>query len=75
MSGSNRRSAKTLRKEKVLKKPYLYIDVVLNKAQKHTISVYEGDEPETLAEEFACLHGLGAQAQKQLVTLIAEQMK
>jgi hypothetical protein len=56
-------------------RPYLFIDVILNGAEKNTISVYHGDTAELLASEFALEHNLGTEAIQSLIELISQQIQ
>lgn len=54
--------------------PYLYVDVNITDNEMSTIEVFEGDQAEVLAKDFATKHGLDEKTEKKLVDMLKAQM-
>ena len=54
--------------------PLLFVDVNLGEGKMDRIVLYEGDQPETIAEEFAKEHDLDSGMTKKLTDLLNQQM-
>ena len=54
--------------------PLLFVDVNLGEGKMDRIVLYEGDEPEEVAEEFAQEHSLDRSMCKKLTELLQQQM-
>lgn len=56
------------------REPMLYVDVNLGAAGSQRIVVYQGDQAEVLAENFAHMHNLDSQMRDKLTVMLQQQI-
>jgi len=53
----------------------LHVDVNISKHRSCKIAIYEGDQPEAVAEEFAKIYSLQDKAKKKLAEKLADVLE